>query len=138
MRKLILSDIELTKLKSHLEKLNVVYQGTEGSGRFSDDITFVRSIIDKISTELTNVNKVIYNKIGNNGYINKIYAGGKLVYYHDKYHNLICDQSLVSHIGDIFEYNIVDITKNTTDQSMKILITATYTTDDALVDITFA
>ena len=134
---MVLSDIELSKLKDHLEKLKVVYQGTEGSNSYSDDITFVRSIIEKISNELTNVNKVIYNKIGNNGYINKIYAGGKLVYYYDKYHVLICDESLVNHIGDIFEYNIIDMANNTTEQVMKMLQSVVFTPDGVLTDIKF-
>lgn len=100
---MILTDVELTKLKKQLKNLSVIYQG-QGEELHKEDINFLRSMIDKVSNDLTNINKVVFIEVGSKGYVSQIYAGGELLYYYNKYHNLEVLPGL-----DYYEENYLNI-----------------------------
>lgn len=125
---MILTDFEKTQLRNQLNKLKGFYMSNDEKKNL-DNIEFLNSMITKIDNDIENINKVIYNKIGNNIALSKIYAGGHLCYYFNKYHEPVTDILLQNHIGEQFEIQTIDLTTDKIETTVKLLVSVQLDSD---------
>lgn len=104
---MIISDKDARMLKRNLNQLLFFLQGQEE--KYHEDIKFAQNMIERLSTMDVDINKIVYNKVGNGGYINEIIASGHRHLYYDKYHNQVVEYGLDSHIDEEFEFYSIDM-----------------------------
>ena len=121
---MIINDKDAVRLKRNLNQLLFFLQGQEE--KYHEDIQFAQSMIERLSNMDSDVNKIIFNKIGNGGYISEIIAGGHRHLYYDKYHNQVVEYGLDSHIGEEFELYTIDMTNKDTVAKTVILTEVEY------------
>lgn len=121
---MIINEKDARLLKRNLNQLLFFLEGQEE--KYHEDIKFAQSMIERLSTMDSDINKIVYNQVGNGGYIGEIIAGGHVHLTYDKYHNQVITYGLDSHIDEEFEYYSIDMVSGEVKTKLVILTHVEY------------